>query len=249
MLYLEKDLTNSIPIVNGIRRTLLTNIETYCLETTIIKNTTKINDDIIKHRISLIPIKDDIKVNFKCKNKTKDIINFTSSDFNNDDIMKEILISYIEPNETLEIECVSIKGSALEHSKFQTCNAYYFKNNDKLKLIIESDFIDVNVLYKKSIDYLLSKMEYYVEQIKNYKILPQLDDDMKCAFYKFPHESHTFGNIISSILRRSDDVTFAAYKQNHVLDDYIILNIKTEKDSNMILIDCLYKIISELKLL
>lgn len=78
-------------LVNAIRRTILTDIKTWCInpnETTFFDNTSVLNNEFIAHRLSLIPIKCDVDVNYdsiviecKKKNEEEDIIGVYVDDF------------------------------------------------------------------------------------------------------------------------------------------------------------------------
>lgn len=252
MSYFEINITDkSLPMINAIRRTILTDLESFCLNGNIKKNTTKFNNDILNHRLSLIPIKNDVEIKLDIENTTNEIKYVTSSEFlfikgKKTDLMQDVLFCILEPKEHLIFTAKSVRGTARQHAKWQQANSYYYKTEDGYKLTVDSCFIDAKLIYNNAIEYLKQKLNRYKNLIKENKVLPSYNKIMNCATYTFENENHTLGNMLAYELRRHSDVSFAAYKVPHVLDNHIVLNIKTNSDVNKILSEIVDKVLQDI---
>ncbi len=137
-------------LVNSIRRTILSDIETWCinpLETTFFDNSSVLNNEFISHRLSLVPIRCDIKnidydsiiIECKKKNEEEEIIGVYVNDFivtdkNSGEQIDinvffpypDILIANLKYNQNIYFECKIIKksvanGGTSAHCPVCTC--------------------------------------------------------------------------------------------------------------------------------
>lgn len=115
-------------LVNAIRRTILSDIKTWCInpnETTFFDNTSVLNNEFIAHRLSLVPIRCDIDVNYdsiiiecKKKNEEEDVIGVYVDDFVVKDKKSDktidnnlifpytrILLANLRYNQSISFEC------------------------------------------------------------------------------------------------------------------------------------------------
>lgn len=143
----ELDVDNgNISLANSLRRSLLSNVETYAFhDIDIIKNTSKMNDDILKHRISLIPIKynfndnlDDITFSLNVKGEDNSITNiYTNNLYSSDKKIyfdQEILLNILKDNEEINLIAKVVKGIGETHAKWsQICNLGYKYKEDQNK--------------------------------------------------------------------------------------------------------------------
>lgn len=122
--------------INGLRRVLYSGLKSHRIDkdkTTIIKNNTNINNEIIIHRLTLIPIKSEKNLHFKLnkKNKTNKIINIYSDDLESDnkeyEIIKGILIHKLKPNEELNLLTTTKESTGKEHNSYRPFSVCYFK--------------------------------------------------------------------------------------------------------------------------
>ncbi len=132
-------------LVNSIRRTILSDIETWCinpLETTFYDNSSVLNNEFISHRLSLVPIKSDLKnidydsINIECKKKNEDeeIIGVYVRDFIVTDKKSgekidnniffpypDILVANLKYNQNIYFECKINKKSVVNGGTSAHC--------------------------------------------------------------------------------------------------------------------------------
>jgi DNA-directed RNA polymerase alpha subunit len=139
-----------LPLINGLRRSLISYVKSFSLNTIIIENETDYNDDILKLRISMIPVHKCEKISFKKRNDTHHNIIITSSELCTDNcIMKDIFLFNLKPGQSIEFECEIEEGFGFQHSRWQVIQTPIMK-------LIE------NVVFKK----------YDIEMVKT--ITPEL---------------------------------------------------------------------------
>jgi len=175
----------SIAIANAIRRTLLSDIPHIAIDDIIIyKNTTIMNDEIIGHRISLVPLIYTGNIN-EIEN-TKVTIQKT---FNIDTIETLYDKDFIFESKDCKIMCGTIpivkgwneqeihlegiirKGCHHEHSKWAVCTVCFMKHvtKDEKRIVMEFETvgsISCKELLKKAIEIVIEK----VERMDQYKV-------------------------------------------------------------------------------
>jgi len=135
-------------LANTLRRLMMVEVPTLAIQTvTFLKNTSALYDEIIAHRMGLIPIKTDLKsYNFKeeCKCKGKgcalcelkiklktdgpcyvDSSELKSKDPKCTPAYEEIPITYLNKDHKLELEATAILGKGKTHIKFSPGLVYY----------------------------------------------------------------------------------------------------------------------------
>ena len=152
---LQVDMYNlDTSIVNSFRRIGLSDIPGKVFgNVEIIKNTSVLNNEILLHRISLIPLnidcEDNVCIELNVRNDTNDIMDITSSDIKvisgNLEICKDILLVELKKDEKIILKAYVIKGTGKKHSKFQSTGTIYFK----IKKNMTIDKILWNKLSKK----------------------------------------------------------------------------------------------------
>lgn len=138
--------------LNGIRRVLYSKLKSYCFDinsTVITKNNTNINNEIITHRLTLIPIDAKKKIHFKLhkKNDTNKIINVYSDDLITEEkeceVIKSILLHKLKPGEELELVTSTIESSGKEHTSFRSFSICHFKI---MKFIYLKENVDISIV-------------------------------------------------------------------------------------------------------
>ncbi len=135
---MKLELNCCLPFVNGLRRALISHVPSFSLNTTFIVNETSYNDDILKLRISMIPVKESFKTILKKENTTNHIISITSSDFENasdfDKIMPNIFLFDLKPNQKIHIECETEKGYGYQNARWQVIQTPIMKKIETVEI-------------------------------------------------------------------------------------------------------------------
>lgn len=127
----------SLPFVNGLRRALISYVPSFSLNTIFIENETSYNDDILKLRISMIPIKEACKTKLEKENTTNEIIKITSSDFENINeniIMPNIFLFDLKPKQKIIIECETEKGYGYQNARWQVIQTPIMKKVETIEI-------------------------------------------------------------------------------------------------------------------
>ncbi len=162
-------------LVNAVRRTILSDIETWCIDnkqTTFFDNTSVLNNEFIAQRLSLIPIKSDLEdidydsvvIECKKKNEEEEIIGVYVKDFivknkNTDEIIENnkifpypgILVANLKFNQNIFFETKLIKksvvnGGSSAHCPVCTCVHTFVVDEEKY----EADIKDMSEVDKKA---------------------------------------------------------------------------------------------------
>ena len=180
--YLVYDLETEF--LNGIRRVLYSKLKSYSFDiknTVIIKNTTNINNEIISHRLSLIPlnVNKNLKYSLDIKNKTDEIKYIYSNDIICEDenykIDNNILLLKLKPNEEINLVTSTKISCGEENISYRPFSVCYFKimkgiyvkdgvNYDKVKNLINYYNLDLEK-FKKKEGY---KLIGYTNEIRDY---------------------------------------------------------------------------------
>jgi hypothetical protein len=120
-------------IVNAIRRALLSIVPVYAFDSiNIEKNTTNLDDDMLSHRLSLIPVEKQLDITFDFENKTSDNIDIYTDDFiksNDTWICPGVLVTIIKPGQSLKFSASSVLGCGKTHAKW-SCITYEYKQHE-----------------------------------------------------------------------------------------------------------------------
>jgi len=130
-------------VVNSFRRSVLSDVLGYTFGDIIIeKNTSLLNNEILAHRLSLIPLEmelgDNISVELDVKNNGFDKISITSSDLKVVSgelyIIPNILMVELKSKEEISLKMTVIRGSGKEHAKFQPVSICSYKINEEVSI-------------------------------------------------------------------------------------------------------------------
>src|SRR3989344_2893534 len=141
-------------LANMLRRIMIAEVPTLAIEeVNFIKNDSALYDEIVAHRLGLIPLKTDLssyelKEACSCKGagcakcqlvlslKAKGPCTVYSSEIQSQDpkvkpVYGNMPITILQKTQKLEFEAVAILGQGKQHAKFSPCLAYYTTENDK----------------------------------------------------------------------------------------------------------------------
>ncbi len=150
-------------LVNGIRRTILSDIETWCIDmrqVNFYENTSVLNNEFIAQRLSLIPIRNDLKdinyesINIECKkkNEEEEIIGVYARDFivtdkesgqviDNDKFFSYpgVLLANLKYSQDIYFDCKLIKksvanGGTSAHCPVCTCVHTFVFDEERYKI-------------------------------------------------------------------------------------------------------------------
>ncbi|MEM5804213.1 MAG: hypothetical protein QW350_05770 [Candidatus Aenigmatarchaeota archaeon] len=130
-----------LEVANNLRRILLSEIPTVAIDKVIFyKNETYLVDELLEHRIKLVPIFTEdtsikIFMNVTCSPEEFDICPVMSDylvpDKKNIKIMGGILLVHLAPGKNLKFECVLKKGTGKEDIRFSPVTIVFFKDIDE----------------------------------------------------------------------------------------------------------------------
>jgi len=176
----------NIAMVNAIRRAIITNVPIAAIEkVTIDKNSSVLTDEILAHRLGLIPLKTDLS-NFvdttflleaKCNSnelKTVYTIDLKSSNPDIVPVYDNIPILKLSKGQEIKLECAVQIGKGKDHPKWQGGLASYESDENeshKFNFFVESyGQMDVNILINAACDELIKENREFIDYVsKNVK--------------------------------------------------------------------------------
>ena len=123
-----------LPFVNGLRRSLISYVPSFSLNSNIIENETSYNDDILKLRISMIPVKQHLECLLEKENTTNKTINITSTDFQNDHLMQNIWLFDLKPGQKISIRCDTERGFGYQNARWQVIQTPLMKKLENVEI-------------------------------------------------------------------------------------------------------------------
>jgi len=190
--------------INGLRRILYSKSLGSCFnqkDIAIVENNTLMNNEILRHRISLIPIKSiyNLTCELIIKNTTEEIIDVFSDDIKilkgDGEIKKNILIIQLKPKEKINMKMNSSKFSGNKLTNYRPFSICHFKiiKIIYLKKKIKNCKLNLNI-YKNDLD--------KFETIKDYEI------------YGFTNNLRDNNDPLIKILNKDDYIIKEAYYNN-----------------------------------
>lgn len=167
-----------LSIFNAIRRSIIADVPTYAIDiVSISKNNGVLKDEILAHRLGLIPIKTNSPIVFKLHviNDTKEIMNVYSSSLKTDDgntivIPQNVLITKLGPSQEINLIAKVIKGTGSIHAKWSpSCGSTIIPCDDNsFKVHLETTYaMGPKETFNSAIDELLNKLDSLQYAIKN----------------------------------------------------------------------------------
>jgi len=164
-----------ISFSNAIRRIMISEVPTFAIEDVYIyENSSSMDDEILAHRLGLIPIKGKPLLD-------TEIITFTlekegpctvySSDLkseNGEVAFKNIPIVKLGKGQKIKIECEAVPGIGKVHAKWQPCNAVYKQlSEDEVEFFVETfGQIDAEQILKEAVKILRDKADSFLQQLE-----------------------------------------------------------------------------------
>ena len=134
-------------LLNSFRRIMLSNIDTFCIDTVVFEeNHTCYPDEFLAHRLGLVPFKvesttdESISMKLQKSNRTEKVINVYSSDFEKKGscrpvsfptFEKGITICKLAPGQRISFVANLFRGTGKEHAKWCPVSTAFFKKVDE----------------------------------------------------------------------------------------------------------------------
>jgi len=154
---------------------MISEVPTFAIEDVYIyENSSSMDDEILAHRLGLIPIKGKPLLD-------TEIITFTlekegpctvySSDLkseNGEVAFKNIPIVKLGKGQKIKIECEAVPGIGKVHAKWQPCNAVYKQlSEDEVEFFVETfGQIDAEQILKEAVKILRDKADSFLQQLE-----------------------------------------------------------------------------------
>jgi len=231
----------SVEMINAIRRIMLTEVPVMAIdEVIILKNDSPLYDEIISHRLGLIPLKTDLdvyklpkececggfgcplcQVSLTCQvtNTTNASLDIYSGDLKSNDpkivpVDEFIPIVKIDKNDEVIIEAYAILGIAKDHAKWQAVSNVAFKYYPEIKF-------DTNALKDSDENNLVVKMcpEKLFELANNGSLKLKDDYEKNCTLCKSCEKNSGEKISVSS----KQDVYIFSIESDGVLDYDVLI--------------------------
>ena len=235
-------------LVNALRRVLISKINSFAFDLeniTIYNNTSNLNNDQLKHQISMIPILIDVSkypnLNMNCsfKNESDEFVDVTTKDavfFDGDHELKEkyeepFIIVSLDKNQEINFKATVNFESSGYNGNYLKCLAYYKEiTENKYVFSIESYcFQTTDELLKEACAFLIKKINEFKENM-NFNLKKSDDTNIHL---EIPDEDDTIGNLISSKLQYHKSISLASYKKDHPLRNKIDMYVSCKKGAIM----------------
>jgi len=164
-----------ISFSNAIRRIMISEVPTYAIEDVYIyENSSSMDDEILAHRLGLIPIKGKPLIE-------SEVITFTlekegpctvySSDLkseNGEVAFKNIPIVKLGKGQKIKIECEAVPGIGKTHAKWQPCNAVYKQvAEDEVEFFVETfGQMEAEEILEEAVKILRNKADSFLQQLE-----------------------------------------------------------------------------------
>ena len=250
-------------LMNTLRRIIIQYIPTYAFDKIdITKNTSVFNNDVLRLRISNLPV----------HNIENDNVQYYQNIINNDldsDKLTQLTMYVEKKNDSLEIINVTTDDAEFFNNKNKIKSIYKkplllikLKEGEEIKLTttinlnigknnIKYSPVTICVYEEKNDNTFLLKLES-TNQIEEYDIIKkaceiliiklenimnQLKDkdinDKNEGELIFKGEDHTMGNLLNRFLQDHDNILFSGYKMDHLLINNVSINYKTNGAKNI----------------
>jgi DNA-directed RNA polymerase subunit D len=171
---LDLELIDSTPsFANALRRIMLTEIPVTAIEEVTIKeNNSALQDELLAHRLGLIPVDGDGTFKLKVEGPlTVTSSNLQPVDGNAKIENMEIPIVELLENQKVELTAKTATGTGKDHAKWQVAVVgYEYKSPSKIKLCIEScSGLSEEEIIKRSLVILKNKAADFKEVVSKYK--------------------------------------------------------------------------------
>ncbi|ADG13365.1 DNA-directed RNA polymerase subunit D [Methanocaldococcus infernus] len=164
-----------ISFSNAIRRIMISEVPTFAIEDVFIyENSSSMDDEILAHRLGLIPIKgkpafENETILFTLEKEGPCVV--YSSDLKSDNgevAFKNIPIVKLGEKQRIKIECEAVPGIGKVHAKWQPCNAVYKQlSEDEVEFLVESfGQMDSLEILEEATKILKNKAQEFLKQLE-----------------------------------------------------------------------------------
>ncbi|HIP83908.1 MAG TPA: DNA-directed RNA polymerase subunit D [Methanothermococcus okinawensis] len=167
-------LKGSIPFANAIRRIMISEVPTYAIEYVYVyENTSSMYDELIAHRLALIPIRgkplsENEVITFvldkegPCTVYSGDLKSETG-----EVAFKNIPVVKLKEGQRLKLECEAVVGIGKVHAKWQPCNSAYRQIEEEVEFLVESHGnMEPEEILVSSIEILKDKAERVLKELE-----------------------------------------------------------------------------------
>ncbi|MBN2095594.1 MAG: DNA-directed RNA polymerase subunit D [Candidatus Aenigmarchaeota archaeon] len=170
----EIEFTDSTPsFANALRRIMISEIPLNAIEeVNITENNSALQDEMLSHRLGLIPVKGEGSFKLKVEGPlTVMSANMQPIDGNVSIENLEIPIVELLENQRLDLTCKTQTGTGKEHAKWQAAVvSYEYKNPSKIKLCVEScSTLPEEEIIKRGLVILKNKVQEFKDSVSKYK--------------------------------------------------------------------------------
>lgn len=164
-----------ISFSNAIRRIMISEVPTYAIENVYVhENTSSMHDEILAHRLGLIPIKgkpvsEDEVITFTLTKEGPCTVYSSDLESENGEVVfKNIPIIKLKEGQRIELVCEATVGIGKIHAKWQPCNATYKQvGDDEVEFLVESfGNMDPEDILKTSVEILKNKAEIFLSELE-----------------------------------------------------------------------------------
>ncbi len=123
-----------VEYANAVRRTIMCDLPTEALHCiTVHENTSCLDNDMLEQRLVLIPTKQGQKTKFEYQtlNETEESVSIYSHDLSKE-LVEDILVVVLRPNEKLHLECSSQQGIGSMNAKWSCTTDMKYKQHRRL---------------------------------------------------------------------------------------------------------------------
>ncbi|MCQ6254384.1 DNA-directed RNA polymerase subunit D [Methanocaldococcus sp.] len=164
-----------ISFSNAIRRIMISEVPTYAIEDVYIyENSSSMDDEILAHRLGLVPIKgkpllENEVIKFTLEKEGPCVV--YSSDLKSDNgevAFKNIPIVKLGKGQKIQIECDAVPGIGKIHAKWQPCNAVYKQlSEDEVEFLVETfGQMEAEEILEEAVKILKNKAESFLKQLE-----------------------------------------------------------------------------------
>ncbi|WP_456374149.1 DNA-directed RNA polymerase subunit D [Methanocaldococcus sp.] len=164
-----------ISFSNAIRRIMISEVPTYAIEDVYIyENSSSMDDEILAHRLGLVPIKgkpllENEVIKFTLEKEGPCVV--YSSDLKSDNgevAFKNIPIVKLSKGQKIQIECDAVPGIGKIHAKWQPCNAVYKQlSEDEVEFLVETfGQMEAEEILEEAVKILKNKAESFLKQLE-----------------------------------------------------------------------------------
>ena len=168
-----------VPLANALRRVMIADVPTVAIELVQFEvNTTVLHDEMIAHRLGLIPLTSSVEledkaVNFNLDLTAEDNIEEWTSELlesDNEDVIPAISgipIVKVSRGQQLKLTATTKRGTGFEHAKWSPVSTCFFQvTSDGFKFEVETTrSLDPVEVVKRAIDILREKLQTCTEKV------------------------------------------------------------------------------------